>query len=267
MIIKEYDLLEIYKRYNAHFGTIYPKEAISSSMVQQPIPNWDFISESDFEKSIHLSVLEDMKDENITFMELGAGFGMQSIDVFGAIKNAIVSTHVKTIRCIGIEAEPTHYKWLCDTFKMNGIDGLPIYGAISNKLKYCGFCVYGSPDTQYGGTLCGDLRPYEVPCFTIDYLFDRFEWAKINYIDMDVQGAEVDVLQGGIKTIESGKIDYIKIETHATEFNQQIRDLVGMYYDIVVDIMMGEDTVTIGGFSKPIYIPQNGIMLLRRRGL
>ena len=278
MIIKEYDLIELQKGLfgNGWFGTSFSAEVMSNKLSAEMVmsghdvkPN--YINETDFECMIHLSVLEDMRDENITFMEVGAGFGAQAIRVFGAIKSTVVPTIVKNIECVCIEAEPTHYKWLCDTFKINGISGVNIYGAMSNKLGYFPFLSIQKPDEQYGGTLCRDSRSYEVPCFTIDYLFDRFGWSKLHYIDMDIQGSEIDVLYGGMKSIEAGKIDYIKIATHRKEFNQQIRDLMSSYYEVVIDILVGSNASTdylmFDGFNKLVYMPIDGLMLLKRKDL
>lgn len=272
MLIKEYNLNAIYQSFGvgAYVGAIIPDEVYSkefiSTVTTGHVPRTNCIDESQFEYMIHLAVLEDMKEENITFMELGAGFGGQSLSIHGAVKNSVIPMNAKNVKCIAIEAEAMHYQWLQDAFRLNGVIGLTILGAVADSLGYHSFCAPHKPQDHYGQSLNDNHETYKVPCFTLDYLFERFGWSKVNYIDMDVQEAEIKVLQGGMKILSERKVDYIKIGTHKVEFSQQIKELVGAYYDVIIDLPPFSNEHVIDGFSLPIYIPNDGIMLLKRKG-
>lgn len=56
-------------------------------------------------------------------------------------------------------------------------------------------------------------RPAKMPMITLDSLDSKFDWIKI-----DVQGAELDVLKGGSKTLEKATI--VELELSFMRFNQ-----------------------------------------------
>jgi len=65
-----------------------------------------------------------------------------------------------------------------------------------------------SPDTQFVDTALLESR-------TVDSLVAEFNITDCNFLNMDLQGAEVLVLQGAVKTIES--IDYVYTEVNIGE--------------------------------------------------
>ena len=82
-------------------------------------------------------------------------------------------------------------------------------------------------------------RVVRVPVYTIDSLMRDYRYKHMDIVHMDVQGAECDVVEGALKSIKRGRIDYWLIGTHRRWFrntNDKLRRLLEPYYDVVVDL-------------------------------
>lgn len=56
----------------------------------------------------------------------------------------------------------------------------------------------------------------QVECVTIDSLFSELGLSKIDYLKIDTEGAEFDILKGSESTLKNQKIDYVQIEYGGT---------------------------------------------------
>jgi hypothetical protein len=227
-------------------------------------PALDVISESAFEACCYLSILKHTMSEEITFVELGAGWGGQLTNVEGAVKYNLVDTAVKSMRVLAVEAEPTHFKWLQETLSFNKIEGTAVFGAVSDKIGFVPFTANVAPGDSYGQA----IRPtgnIQVPCYTLDYLVNIFKVDHINILSMDVQGEELLVLKGSVECIKNKVIDYAVIGTHKKELNQQIKDFLKDDFDCIIDYERASGLYTFEGFTKQVYFPQDGIMVLKRK--
>ena len=104
-----------------------------------------------FEWIALLSAINDARDR-FTMIELGAGVGRWSAAA------ACVARKFRPdlkVRLIAIEAEPTHFKWMCRNFSDNGVDQNQhrlVFGAVGSKDGAARF-VSGEARAWYGQAL------------------------------------------------------------------------------------------------------------------
>jgi FkbM family methyltransferase len=220
------------------------------------------INESAFELCAELSVLEQLQDPGMYFIELGAGWGAQTVNIVTAVRNHVVDTGVCATYSIALEADPGHYGFLCETFRENQIVGLPLYGAISRSLGWPPFSAMTAPADSYGQKLeaNGNLH---VPCFTLANLLETFDIPEVHLVHMDIQGAEPDALLGADDLIT--RFRYIIVCPHRTGHMGLIRGLLADTHNEIVAYDQRSGYHNYPGFPLPVYLPQDGIMLWERK--
>lgn len=241
-----------------HFSSVAHATA-AAAVHESPRP---CINESAFEINVLLSVLQQLPVPDIVFVEAGAGWGGQSLTVVSAVGNQVVDMKVKNVLTLAIEAEPGHYQFLCETFLMNGIVGLPIFGAVSDSLGWPTFYAVKPPADNYGQSLRagGNIN---VPCFTVEYLYDTFKLDVIDLIHMDVQGEEPKVIRGALPVIKY--IRYLLVCPHHEDHVAEITNLLSPTHNCLLSLGPRSGYHDIPGFPLPIHIPQDGIMLWERK--
>lgn len=220
------------------------------------------INESQFELCMELSVLQSLDKLGMTFMELGAGWGAQSLTIAMAVRNSIVDMPVEFSYCYAVEAEPGHYEFLCMAFQANKIHGLPIFGAVADTLSWPSFYAVKEPADNYGQSLHprGNIQ---VPCFTIENLVQTFKIEEVDLVHMDIQGAEPQALQGTLPVIDHFR--YLIVCPHFGSHVDQIGKLLEPTHNCLLSFGPASGYHELPGFPLPIYIPQDGIMLWERK--
>lgn len=57
-------------------------------------------------------------------------------------------------------------------------------------------------------------RPNRVPIRSVDGLMAEYGWKKLDLLHMDIQGFELDALDGALNTIQAGKLRFLFVSTH-----------------------------------------------------
>ena len=206
----------------------------------------DILRASEVEKHAFLSVMRNLKSETVSMFELGAGRGDWVLATAGTIKHQIVPTNVKKCRCLAIEGEPTHFKRTKTHMKKHEINCVCLHGAITNKPGYCEFQVSKKPSDSYGQSIVGgksNKQTTRIQAYTIDQLMEMYDFPKLDFIHMDIQGQEYNALLGADKGLKNNEIDYLLICTHgrrgqnSDKMNLDIKQLMQQYdYKIALDI-------------------------------
>jgi FkbM family methyltransferase len=232
-----------------------------------------YLGERELEVDLFISILKDIKKDAITFVELGAGYSDWCLALNGVIRNGVVP--IKDAKCYAVEAEPKHVKWSLGHFKQWDIKGSVIPCAISDLNGWCDFAVDVDSSSSYGqGVTYSDgllrtasnlirRKSITVPCFTLDYLVDKYNIGNIDFIDMDVQGNEVRAVKGAKKLIEKKMIDYWKIGTHGKKYNNELKKMLEPFYDLIIDIY----PYSVGGIDGLQAKVEDGIQVYKRKGL
>jgi FkbM family methyltransferase len=238
------------------------------------------MEERRFEVDCFLSVLTDIQRKHVNLFELGAGWGEWCMALAGVIDFKSIPVVPTSYRCLAVEGEPTHYKWIKEHFESQNINGVAVHGVVSNKKGVCRFSVNAAPDNCYGQAIISHsdrtikntiwylyniiFKSIKVPMYTIDNLIQAYGFEHLDIIDIDVQGAEYKAVLGAADSIKNDLIDYFLIGTHDRELNDSLRQLLSPKYDLVVDIY--PDSVgRVDGF--PLIRCQDGVQLYKRKNM
>jgi len=221
-------------------GADAPRERI----VRPPRPAFD---EEYFE---WIDLIESVSEarERFVMIELGAGYGRWLVRAVAALR----LLNPMPFRLVAVEAEPQHFQWLSEHFRDNGIDpadhdlieaavnatGEPVKFHVGNPSGWYGQAIATNGTTrrlrrlfvrarmamgwrgkpvpdQHGETLV-------VRGVTLDALLRRLP--RVDLIDLDVQGAELDVLGAAAPRLNQ-QVKRVHVGTHGPAIERGLREL------------------------------------------
>lgn len=220
------------------------------------------INESVFELEVELSVLEALPGPEMIFIELGAGWGAQSLQITTAVRHQVVDTKVRHVTCYALEAEPGHYGFVVEAFQRNNICGLPLFGAVSDTVGWAQFFATVPSADNYGQSLRPDGN-LTVPTFTLANLVETFGLESVDLVHMDIQGAEPEAIRGALPVIDRFRI--LLVCPHYEEHVSQIVSMLMPTHKPVISLGPRSGYHDLPGFSLPVHMPQDGLMVWERR--
>lgn len=169
-------------------------------------PTYPPVNEEIFEWRHLLSSILDAEERFVMF-ELGAGYGYWSVAAACALR---IKKPMLSFALTAVEAEPTHFQWMVRNFINNGLS--PEKHRLI-QAAVCGnnggeeiFFVAGNPHEWYGQAIVShaDYRQpdmpesytLQVPTINLENLLTGIE--RVDYLDMDIQGAELPAIEAGI---------------------------------------------------------------------
>jgi len=233
-----------------------------------------------FQRDCLLSILAEVDRDEVCFVELGAGWGRLCLELAGAIDFNLIPCRPRMYQCLAVEAEPVHFGWLREHFEVQHIAGTPVFGAISSKNGTSLFDARSSkPDSEYGQAILpiqGRMglpslhglrkilagKAVRVPMYTLDRLVQLHGLERIDVVQMDVQGAECDVIKNAVESIRTGVVDHFLINIHRDEYSDEISGILEARYDLIVNLQRGK-LGAVEGFA-PIEV-NDGIQLYKRK--
>jgi FkbM family methyltransferase len=217
-----------------------------------PIPP---VSEEYFE---FIDVFESVNDgaDSFTMLEWGAGFGRWTGLAVGAAKRRNISQ----IKVSLVEAEPVHASWIAEYMQSAGLtpeQWVVEKVALSNTLGSTIFITgmptgNDSPSQWYGQAIDsvggfqpngryyhgvpehespGGWRGIRVPLCPASKLVSKHRF--IDLIDMDLQGAEADVVEECIDLLD-GRVRRLHIGTHAHDIEERLRRTLMRHHWILI---------------------------------
>lgn len=203
------------------------------------------------------------KTGEVVVVEIGAGWGRQTIRAAGYCKSI-----GQDIQAYAVEADPTHYDWLCQTIRYNNVNCVPLYGAMCDKVGWSKFRRSTDPANDYGQMLIehkGNTNVYHVPTLSLAWLFKTFQLSHIHVLHMDAQGAETSIIAGALDYLS--QIDNIIIGTHGDSHNTEIPKLFAVHspkHEVCVNILKHSGLQTIPGFTKAMNFHTDGLLILSK---
>jgi FkbM family methyltransferase len=159
--------------------------------------------------------------EGEVVIDVGAAFGFYTL-----ISSIKVGTRG---RIIAIEAQPDSFKMLNRNIKLNRLDNVITlnYAAYSSKAKLKLYRDYSlireriSENTQ---------KFVEVKADILDHLLSEYMQAKeVNWIKIDVEGAELQVLEGARSILSNSKNIQLLIEIHGQNNYESVTKFLNSY--------------------------------------
>lgn len=223
---------ELFRKYNFTFISILKRMTKSPIMVKnldgvffcRP-PETDIVIIADEHENF---LKEKYKPENgHIVIDLGAHIGKYAIR-----SGRIVGSEGKVI---AVEAEPESYEIMCKNIELNNLQSIvtPLNSAISNKNGKIPFFV-SEGRSNVSSMYTKWSKQIEVDAITIDELIKRCKLGKVDWLQMDMEGAEHDAILGATDSIKNGIIENFIIETHSSQNFNLIPPLLNQQYNIEV---------------------------------
>lgn len=149
--------------------------------------------------------------------ELGAGWAPWLVRAANAARQVPA---IEQMELVGVEADPTHYNWMKAHFKDNQLDPEKyhlLHGAVAPKSMPLQFPKLDNPDEDYGASINAVTQQgqyVEVQGYPLTEIINLFT-GPVDFIHMDIQGAEYDVIPGAMDLLKS-KVKAMMIGTHTS---------------------------------------------------
>jgi FkbM family methyltransferase len=163
----------------------------------------------------------------LTLIELGAGIGRWVVHAIAALRR--YRPELK-YRFIAVEPEPTHYRWLKEHTRTNGLrrwsragTSKAIEAAVSGAAGRDQF-FFGNARAWYGQALVrpenqnADAPVTKVRTVTLGSLLEGL--GVVDLVDLDIQGAELEVLTEAAPAL--GQVRRIYVETHSDRIDEEL---------------------------------------------
>jgi FkbM family methyltransferase len=204
-----------------------------------PVPNEDYFE--------WISLLESVMEAEGSFVmvELGAGWGKWIVNAVAALR----AYNALPYHIVGVESEPTHFKWMKEHLEDNHVDlrnTTLIEAAVAREDGRVWFHV-GAPADWYGQSITtppadGRNRVHRAAhsvlwrqratgsertvqqrrAVSLASVLENL--ARVDLIDVDIQGAEADALEPAAEALAS-KVKRVYIATHDRDNEERLRTL------------------------------------------
>ena len=161
-------------------------------------------------------------ENQFTMLELGAGYGRWTANAAAALR--ILGKPQYSF--IAVEAEPTHFQWMSQHLADNSVDHNNlrlVQAAVAGVDGKVGFHLedaqYVGPARWYGQHIGG---PHSVDAVSLNTLLQPL--SSVDLIDIDVQGAELQVLQAAAQELDE-KVKRVHIGTHGADIEAGLHSL------------------------------------------
>ncbi|MBA4190324.1 MAG: hypothetical protein C0467_20245 [Planctomycetaceae bacterium] len=145
------------------------------------------------EEKVFHNILHHFRPDSV-MLELGCGWAYYSLWFRQAVPGA---------RLVLVEPDPTHLNTARRHFEINDAQGEFLQASI------------GEYSTGPRPFFCeSDATTRSVPRLSVDDLVDRLRLPRVEVLHADIQGAELDMLRGAVRSIDSGRVRFLFLSTH-----------------------------------------------------
>jgi FkbM family methyltransferase len=169
--------------------------------------------------------------------ELLDGFRVARDDVVIDVGSNVGMFTVKAAResgegglVVSVEPHPTAFQLLRNNIAKNGLNNVRTVGAaLGSKIGEANlvFAPRSTVGTFYDSILHSQERDgATVRVITLDSLVDSLRLETVDFLKIDVEGAEIDVLRGGLNLLSRGGVRRVVVETHGDELVKETTEFL-----------------------------------------
>ncbi len=161
-----------------------------------------------------------MPNKNEIIFDIGSYVGLYSL-----VSSRLMNGKGKIF---AIEPNPNSHYWLKNNIKLNDVKNVSTMqlalGKNKGHVRFYTFAGNPGVSTIKSAHLKGRGKnrigtTFKVPTTTFDELVDELKLKRVNLVKIDVEGAELDVLEGAARSLKAGIVDKLVIEVHETVNN------------------------------------------------
>jgi len=175
------------------------KRTINQFVVKFPA-RWSRYYESNYEAANYNFLRKSVKP-GMHIIDIGAHIGL-----FSTVSSQLTG---KTGKVVAFEPTPATYDILLQTLQLNQCSNvIPVLGAVGAEDGWAVFYVSETEGCNSNSLVRNDIqkeaKENRVELFTIDTVVSKYS-LQPGFIKIDAEGAELDVLKGGLKTFKEYK--------------------------------------------------------------
>jgi FkbM family methyltransferase len=143
-------------------------------------------------------------------------------------------------RVFSFEPHPDNYRILSRNIEQNQLHNIMcVNQAIAGSSGVRALRLDSSDSGSHSLILGSTQRAVEVECCTLEDIFQRFSLPKVDYLKMDCEGAEYEILENAISRLQ--QIGRISMETHST-LDRKAEDLAKLLRRYGFDVRLLGDS-------------------------
>lgn len=211
------------------------------------VPLEPLVNEEWFEWHSLVSSIDAAQDRFVC-VELGAGYGRWAVSGAVAARRLGLPFYL-----VCVEAEPSHFAMLRQHFLDNDIDPEqhrliqaavsqedgPVWFTVGQPVDWWGQSIL--PAQNYGYGDISDVEVQSVSGISLTTALDGID--RVDLIDMDIQGAEADVVESSLALIRD-RVKRLHIGTHNPEVEARLRAALTGDFEPVWDFPSGQTVDT-----------------------
>jgi FkbM family methyltransferase len=175
--------------------------------------------------------------ENDVYIDVGANIGTTLIPAAKCVKGGTA---------IGFEPHPRIFKYLKENISLNSLEnGVELYNcALGNERGYVEFSSNRNDDTN---RVLRTGKGIKVPVKLLDDVGEVY--SKVDLVKIDVEGYEIFVIAGGVKTLKKTQCIYIEVaEDHFNSYRYSVKDLLSALGEMGFSLFIKKDL----GILQPV---------------
>lgn len=158
---------------------------------------WARYFESNYEHENAKFILDECKSDDVVF-DIGAHIGLMSVTLAKSV--------IPIGKVYSFEPTPHTFKILKDVVKLNTLIDtiIPVNMAIGNSIGTMNFYLAPEEGNNANSLVSKNHRdrvPVKIEVTTLDAFIHQNRINKLNFLKIDAEGSEYDVLMGGLETI------------------------------------------------------------------